>query len=146
MLFLVNRPWNLFSLGHFNLYYLTSCDIPSLDLVIYFKCFFSSSNVKSRKTTPPPVCKAKCPQWQGMAYKMCISSMAYLGLMKLVWTTPIFLYHHDFIEYPFSCFCHCDYLGNVCTMGLLFSNCCCSTFLAISLIGVNILHYFARYL
>jgi hypothetical protein len=91
MLFLVNRPWNLFSLGHFNLYYLTSCDIPSLDLVIYFKCFFSSSNVKSRKTTPPPVCKAKCPQWQGMAYKMCISSMAYLGLMKLVWTTPIFL-------------------------------------------------------
>jgi hypothetical protein len=91
MLFLANRTWNLFYLGHFNLYYLTSCDIPSLDLVIYSKCFFSSYDVKNRETTPPPIYKEKCLKWQGMAYKMCISSMACPGAMKLVWTAPIFL-------------------------------------------------------
>jgi hypothetical protein len=154
MLFLVNRPWSLFSLGHSNIYYLISCDIPSLDLVIYFKCLFFSFDVKSKKTTPPPVCKAKCPQWQGMVYEMCTSSMACLEPMKLVWTTPyswnfqytipIFHISSWFYWIPFSWSCHCDYFDNVCTMVLLFSNCCCRALLAISLIWISILHCFVR--
>ncbi len=99
MLFLVNRPWSLFSLGHSNLYYLISCDIPSLDLVIHSKCLFFSFDVKSRKITPLAVCKPKCRQWQGMAYEMCTSSMACLEPMKLVWTTPIFLEFSMYITY-----------------------------------------------
>jgi len=99
MLFLANRPWSFFSLGHSNLYYLTSCDIPSLDSIIYFKCFFSSSDVKNKKTTPPPICKAKCLQWQGMAYEMCINNMACPRPMKLVWIATIFLEFSIFSTY-----------------------------------------------
>jgi len=69
------------SLGHSNLYHLTSCDInPSLDLVIYSKHHFFSFDVKSRDFTPPLVCKVEYPQWQGMTYEMCNNSMVYIIL------------------------------------------------------------------
>ncbi len=46
------QTMELFFLGHSNLYRLTSCDIPSSNLVIYSKCFFFSFNVKKKLHHP----------------------------------------------------------------------------------------------
>jgi hypothetical protein len=113
------QTMEFFFLGHSNLYRLTSCDIPSSNLVIYDKCW-----------------RAKCLQWQWMAYKMCINSMACPQPMKLVWTTPILLLFSIYnIYFSNIIMILLNSLYDILAIVIIF---------AISLIWVTILHHFAR--
>lgn len=104
-----------------DLCHLMPCDIPSSNLFFTLNVSFLPQMWKA-EITPLSVCRAECPQWQGMAYEMCSNSMASQGPWN--WCepppyshnfqcTPVFCISHKSIEISVS-WCSIVYLGISC--------------------------------